>query len=183
MYYFFHKHIMKSSHTPRSLFLAVFALMLITSMAQAQTATRHTLRAGDTVRTIAVGSWVSNTPEAENPFDGRVVVLEFWSTWCGPCIKAIPHLNALADEFTPRGVFFAAVSNETATTVRRFTDSTEMRAAVFVDTEKSTTHKHFGVVAIPRTFVIGSDSVVLWTGHPDRLTRELLAALLEGRKK
>lgn len=30
---------------------------------------------------------------------GKAVVLEFWATWCGPCIEAIPHLNELADEF------------------------------------------------------------------------------------
>src|SRR5947199_3428540 len=43
---------------------------------------------------------------------GKVVVLEFWATWCAPCIGAIPHLNQLANEFKDRGVAFLAVTDD-----------------------------------------------------------------------
>lgn len=139
-----------------------------------QSFSQKTLLAGDTVRMIAIGSWVQDSLAGEKPFEGKTVILEFWSTWCGPCIKAIPHLNALAEEFANEKVVFAAVSNERAITAKRFLEKTPMKASVFVDTENSLTHIHFGVRVIPRTFIIGPDGVIRWTGHPDRLTRELL---------
>jgi len=43
---------------------------------------------------------------------GKAVVLEFWATWCGPCIAAIPHLNDLAAKFENRPVVFLAVTDE-----------------------------------------------------------------------
>lgn len=135
---------------------------------------QKTLLAGDTVRAIYIGSWVQDSLAGEKPFEGKTVILEFWSTWCGPCIKAIPHLNALAGEFANDEVIFAAVSNERAITAKKFLEKTPMRMSVFVDTENSLTHKLFGVRVIPRTFIIGPDGVIRWTGHPDRLTRELL---------
>jgi thiol-disulfide isomerase/thioredoxin len=49
---------------------------------------------------------------------GTAVVLDFWATWCGPCIKAIPHLNQLVDEFAGRPVRFISVTYEKEEVVR-----------------------------------------------------------------
>src|SRR5215471_21366282 len=51
---------------------------------------------------------------------GKVVVLEFWATWCGPCVAAIPHLNELADKFKEEPIQFIAVTSEDEKVVRRF---------------------------------------------------------------
>jgi thiol-disulfide isomerase/thioredoxin len=156
--------------TRKQLFISVLTIFLLPAVAHAQ----KTLLAGDTVRAIYIGSWVQDSLGGEKPFEGKTVVLEFWSTWCAPCIKAIPHLNALAEEFANETVVFAAVSNERAVTAQKFLEKTPMRMSVFVDTENSLTHLLFGVRVIPRTFIIGPDGVIRWTGHPERLTRELL---------
>jgi len=133
---------------------------------------------GDTVKGIYVGAWVQNAPESGEAFHGRPVLLEFWSTWCKPCIAAIPHLNDLQKEFGDR-VQFVAITQERAVTAEKFAAKTEMRAAVAADTEQGTTHKVFGVSVIPRTFVLSADRVVLWTGHPTKLSRELLSKLID----
>ncbi|MCB2205870.1 TlpA family protein disulfide reductase [bacterium] len=133
---------------------------------------------GDTVRGIYIGSWVANAPESGEAFHGKPVLLEFWATWCKPCMHAVPHLNELQKEFGDR-VQFVAISQERASTAAKTLKKHPMRAAVGVDTEQGTTHKVFGVHVIPRTFVLSADRVVLWTGHPTRLTAEKLQSLLE----
>ncbi len=59
---------------------------------------------------------------------GKVVVLEFWATWCGPCIAAIPHLNELADKFKDEPVQFIAITDQDETVVRPFLRKKPMHA-------------------------------------------------------
>ncbi|MDX9758669.1 MAG: TlpA disulfide reductase family protein, partial [Bacteroidota bacterium] len=141
------------------LILAVL-IPLSTMMAQRP----RTLMAGDTAKGIFVGTWVKDAPEGGEALHGRPVVLEFWSTWCNPCIAAFPHINELADTFSDR-YQFVAITQETRRTVEPFLETHDLRTAVAVDTEQGTTHKVFGVWAIPRTFVLSPEGVVLWTGH------------------
>ena len=157
--------------------VVVGLLLCLATEASAQTKTPRTLMAGDTAKGIFVGAWVKDAPEGGEALHGKPVVLEFWSTWCKPCIAAFPHINELADEFSDR-IQFVSISQESRGTVAPFLEKHDMRTAVAVDTEQGTTHKVFGVWAIPRTFVLSRDGVVLWTGHPTKLSREMLENFL-----
>ena len=154
-----------------------FLLLIVVTTAHGQEQKPRTLLAGDTAKGIFVGAWVKDAPEGGEALHGRPVVLEFWSTWCKPCIAAFPHINELADAFSDR-YQFVAITQETRRTVEPFLEKHDLRTAVAVDTEQGTTHKVFGVWAIPRTFVLSPKSVVLWTGHPTKLTREMLEGFL-----
>lgn len=159
------------SHTPAVWCLALLLLFCLPLPAQAQQP--RTLAAGDTAKGIYIGAWLDNAPASGEAFDGRPVVLEFWSTWCKPCIAAFPHLNALADTFSTT-IQFISISQESRCTVEPFLEKHEMRTAVAVDTEQGTTHKVFGVWVLPRTFLLSPEGVVLWTGHPTKLTGDML---------
>lgn len=161
------------------LFISII-LVVLTAGASAQTKTPRTLMAGDTAKGIFVAAWVKDAPEGGEALHGRPVVLEFWSTWCKPCIAAFPHINGLADEFSDR-IQFVSISQESRGTVAPFLEKHDMRTAVAVDTEQGTTHKVFGVWAIPRTFVLSRDGVVLWTGHPTKLSKEMLRDFIKDR--
>jgi len=51
---------------------------------------------------------------------GKVVIVEFWATWCSPCISAIPHLNGLAKEFRNQNVVFLAITDDDADRLKPF---------------------------------------------------------------
>lgn len=58
---------------------------------------------------LQVTNWVNGQPMTLASLKGKIVVLDFWATWCGPCIASIPHNNELAAKFKDKGVVFVGV--------------------------------------------------------------------------
>lgn len=112
---------------------------------------------------------------------GKAVVLEFWATWCGPCILAIPHLNELAEKFEGKPVQFIAVTNENAGTVERFVKRRSIRAWIGLDKDGST-NRAYGVKAIPRTFLIDAHGTIRAAMHPMALNEDVLNELIAGKE-
>ena len=111
---------------------------------------------------------------------GKVVVLEFWATWCGPCVENIPRLNALAEKFKDRPVVFIAVTDESAEDVQAFMRTTSLKvwAAPGTGAEVFRAYRVFGR---PHTVIIGRDSVVAAVTVPSEVTEERLNVLLAGQ--
>lgn len=84
---------------------------------------------------------------------GNVVLLEFWATWCGPCIETIPHMNKLVDKFQGRPVRFISVTDEKAATVRAFMADHPMKAWIALDPSERLSEA-FHVRGIPRAILI-----------------------------
>jgi uncharacterized protein (TIGR03435 family) len=113
---------------------------------------------------------------------GKVVVLEFWATWCAPCIGEIPVLNSLASSLDPAKVQFVSVDDEAPEVVEAFLKRKPIKGWVGIDTSGKT-FARYGVVARPATFVIGPDGrVVSDSVPPQNLKREKLLALAQGKK-
>ncbi len=110
---------------------------------------------------------------------GKVVVLEFWATWCGPCIEAVPHLNELADEFKEQPVQFIAITDEKESVVQPFLKRKAMRAWVALDTDRSM-FKGYGVSGIPHTVVVGTNGVIAAVTHPTSLSARVIKNVLAG---
>ncbi len=106
-----------------------------------------------------------------------VVVLEFWGTWCAPCVAAIPHLNDLHEALGDR-VSFLSVTYEEPTLVERFLSLREMKSIIGCDTDRSMVDA-YGIRAWPTTFVI-RDGVIVSRSHPSELLEDRLRAWLEG---
>src|SRR5688572_24004687 len=53
--------------------------------------------------------WVNREPVTLDQLKGKVVLLDFWATWCGPCIAAIPHTNELQAKYGERGLVIIGV--------------------------------------------------------------------------
>ena len=161
----------------RSIYLLLLGSLLVTPV-HAQ----RTLVAGDTLRAYYLGEFV----QAEEPgrgLEGRWVVMDFWATWCRPCVASMPHLNELQREFACDSIVFLAITHEPRSKVEQFLETHEIRADVVLDTEKHVMHKLLGVTAIPRTFVIDPDRVVRWTGHAGKLEAGKLRSFLDAGEK
>ena len=155
---------------------AAAASLLLTTLAGAQPGV------GDPAPPIATGEVVQAPEDAAFGWDaleGRAVVLEFWATWCGPCIAAIPHMNELAREFEGESVEFISISSETGEPVREFLEKREMEAWVAVDDGKET-FDAYGVKGIPRAFLIDAEGVVRGSTHPAALTANHVRELIGG---
>ena len=68
----------------------------------AQAAPAQTLNIGDKAPAINVETWVKGEPITGYE-SGRVYVVEFWATWCGPCIAQMPHLSQIARTYKDKG--------------------------------------------------------------------------------
>jgi len=113
--------------------------------------------------------------------EGRVVVLEFWATWCGPCRAAIPHMNELADAFAEKPLLFISVTDETPETAKTFLEQRQMAGVVACDTDRSL-HKAFEIRGIPTTIIVGPDGRVAARMHPNSLTEKTLERVLAGER-
>ena len=85
----------------------------------------------------------------------KVVILDFWATWCENCVSEIPDLNKLEKEYSSRGVKVVglAVQSGWARDIQKFVKQYDMRYTVLVGNDD--TVSDFGVISFPNTYVIG----------------------------
>ncbi|MCB1099246.1 MAG: TlpA family protein disulfide reductase [Verrucomicrobiae bacterium] len=108
-----------------------------------------------------------------------VVILDFWATWCGPCVQAMPIIEKVAKSFEAKGVKFVAVNlNETPAEVKDFMEKHKLSPLVIMDTE-GTVAQQYMVVSIPQTVIVGKDGNVaeVHVGLSPSLEKDLTAEL------
>jgi len=112
---------------------------------------------------------------------GKVVVLEFWATWCGPCIEAIPHLNELADHFEGKPVQFISIAKrDSLSRVKKLLHNKPMKGWVVLD-EVNKTSAAYGARSIPHTAIIDKDGKVVGSFYPKRITEHVLQNIIDGK--
>ncbi len=136
------------------------------------------LTIGDTAPAIDITHWLKGEP-IEAYEEGKVYVLEFWATWCGPCVAAMPHLSELQKEYKDYDVTFIGVSDEPLQTVVDFLfkeyprdgkiQNDRTQYTLTTDPDKSVFNDYFkaaGRSGIPCTFIVGKTGEIEFIGHP-----------------
>ncbi len=94
---------------------------------------------------------------------GKVVLLEFWATWCGPCVEGIPHLNELARKSSGKNFQLLTFVEEGHQTMDRFLKRRPVEYPIGLE---STALEDYGISGIPHAFVVNQAGKILWHGHP-----------------
>jgi thiol-disulfide isomerase/thioredoxin len=109
---------------------------------------------------------------------GKVVLLDFWATWCGPCRRELPTIVKLHKELSPRGLAVVAVNvGEPRATVSGFVKQNQLTLPVWLDSDTQVSAK-YGASSIPTLVVIDRAGKVTAykVGMRDEVTLRALVA-------
>jgi thiol-disulfide isomerase/thioredoxin len=151
----------------------------------------------------AIKEWKNGAPVKLADLRGKVVLLDFWGYWCGPCISEMPMLMKLYDEFKAKGLFIVAVHDDSVDSIqemetkleparRQFWDGRELpflialdgggptRIVDTADQARGATTAAYGIQAFPTTVLIDRSGILVEKMSPDLdMARDEIKKLLE----
>ena len=110
---------------------------------------------------------------------GKVVVLDFWATWCGPCVASLPHWNELTLRFRDRSVVFIAISDENKDVVSAFLKRRTISSWVGLEGITQSTRDRYGIRGIPTTIIVNQEGIVVARTHPVQLEAKHIQEVLD----
>ncbi|MFQ5410679.1 MAG: redoxin domain-containing protein [Phycisphaerae bacterium] len=150
-------------------FLSVAVLLsgfLVANSAQAK------LGVGDKAPALTIKNWIKGAPvDPTKAGPDKVIIVEFWATWCGPCRASMPHISDMQERFKDKGVTFIGVSAEKKSVVEKFLkngNDEKMRYTIALDNKRQTSKDWMsaaGQTGIPCSFIVKGGKI-RWIGHP-----------------
>lgn len=142
----------------------------------------NTLMVGDRAPELAISEWVKGD-EVTGFEEGKVYVVEFWATWCGPCIRGMPHLSEIQEEYKDKGVTVLGVNIwDEPDNVEPFMkdkggdDKMHYTVAIEKKIEGEDPRRNgemaknwmraAGRNGIPSAFIVDQKGYIAWMGHP-----------------
>lgn len=175
---------------------AIISALATTAIASAQGAAAAAaptpLTIGDSTPAFNIAGTIKGD-KIDSLKKGKTYVIEFWATWCGPCIASMPHLSDMADKYKGKVDFVSVntwdfrtsdpkVKEEPAAHEKRVADwvaknTDKMRYNIVLDdqadTIATTWMRAAGRNGIPCAFIVNGDGKIAWIGHPMQMEKPL----------
>jgi thiol-disulfide isomerase/thioredoxin len=100
---------------------------------------------------------VTGEPATLNQYSGKVIVLNFWASWCADCLREMPSLASAQQQLSNEDVEFVLVTDETQPKLERFLSTHNYPYAFYRSLQ---THKSNGIHALPCTYIIDRNGKV-----------------------
>jgi len=109
-------------------------------------------------------------------FNGKILILNFWTTWCPPCREEIPNFVEVYNEYGSKDVQFIGVSNEDISTLRSFVEDYNISYPILID--NANVMEKWEIRAIPTTFVFDREGHIIFK-NVGMMTGEQLENIIE----
>jgi peroxiredoxin len=120
-------------------------------------------------------------------FRGKAVLIDFWATWCKPCVKSMPALQKLHGKLSPQGftVLGISIDEEGREKVEVFIKKHQIAYPILLDAETNPAWEAYKVKVIPAMFLVDQQGHIVrqWIGEADMKEVESAAASLLAKKK
>lgn len=136
-----------------------------------------TLKIGDQAPAVEEVTWLQGTPVSHYQ-PGHVYVVEFWATWCPPCLKAIPHLSALQEKYAGKLTVISINAEgprgniDTIHNFMRRHGKEIVYSVAMQDPVKMTMSEAWitagGSMGLPTAGIVDGKGKLAWIGYPDR---------------
>lgn len=113
---------------------------------------------------------------------GKLVLIDFWATWCGPCKEELPLIEKLHQEFKDKGLVVLGINNEEKATVEKFVKENNITFPILMDSQWKVSES-YDVSAIPRVFLIDKEGKIVkdilgYSPENEKILREAIEKLL-----
>jgi thiol-disulfide isomerase/thioredoxin len=118
----------------------------------------------DTIAEITIRQWITGNPPDIKNLSNTVYIIEFWATWCQPCLSSIPHLIELNNKYKDNGLLIIGLSQDKSEQkVRRFIAEHKMNYPVAID---NGTADQLGIKGYPTVVVVDHKGEIAFKGYP-----------------
>ena len=121
---------------------------------------------------------LNNNKVSLSDFRGKVVVLNFWATWCPPCIAEAPDLVEVSKAYKDKGVQFIGVSDDDVSALKKFVSDYGIEYPILLDGSVDRIMPKWGISAIPTTFILNGNGEIVFK-KVGMMTREQLINAIE----
>jgi peroxiredoxin len=142
------------------------------AMAKLEADDQHRNEANFTLTDLSGRTWTLKD------LHGKVVMVNFWATWCPPCRKEMPDLETLNQRFGSQGLVILGISDEDAATVSPFIAQQKVTYPILLDPGRKV-NELFQIDGIPKTFIYGRDGKIVAQSIDMRTQKQFLEMLAQ----